>query len=655
MANVVVVLSKNLAALPRCSSLPFRMKGSFNGTILVVLTLCLVSAIVAFGGITPEFAAPMYVSASALAILWSAKLLLSKQASWTKSAMHWPVAAFVVYAAARYFTSPIEYASRLELLHVGMYAVVYFVAACNLPRSRDRNVIVAVLLIIALTESVFGLWQFVHKSDQVFGIDRPAQYHGRGSGTYICPNHLAGLLEIAFSVVLARIVIARSLTNRTQKNVLMKLLEIYVALFIIAGLYSTLSRGGWIAAAMAVLVFLFWARRAHAASSNAIAGGLLACLVAAGVIISLPSLRHRIAEVFVFRVDYVPDVGPFELRDPSIEGRALMWRTTLKIVRDHLPFGTGPNTWQWFHLKYRDPRFQGHPEFAHSDVLQLASDYGLLGFILVSAIVVCFFREAVRLSAPTNRFSRSAFAIGVTTAVTAILVHSLVDFNMHIPANALLIATLMGLTVAMDDSDERPRQTVLPRAARVVLALVLLAVGTIGMRTGLRAALADHYRGIGNAFKVATSWNVALENYSRALAFEPKLPAVYAGIGDVYRMQSALRVADPKGNEQEEFAMQSESAYLEAVALNPFESEVWLRLAVAYELAGEIDGARRCYDEALACDPNNMFNFLRLGIFLLRNGDEARGLAALQRSAELKSPDATKLLQELQQDNPQSQ
>ena len=629
------------------------MNGFFNTGILVLLVFCLVCAVVGFGGIDLEYIIPMYASAAALVILWSAKLVLARQVSWSWSPMHALVMAFTVYATIRYFMSPIEYASRVELLQVGMYAIVYFATAFNLHHRRDRDVIVVVLMVVALGQSMYSLWQYAAKRDVVLWLDRPDQYHGRGSGTYVCPNHLAGFLEIVLGMVLARIVIARSPTQSIQRNVLVKFFEIYVALFVIAGLFSTLSRGGWIAAAGALLLFLLWAGRAHAVSSNVIAAGVLACLVAAGVAISLPSVRHRLAEAITFRPDYRFDYGPLSVKDPTMEGRVAMWQATLKIVRDHPLLGTGPGTWLWAHLKYRDPRFQGRPEFAHGDVLHLASDYGAIGLVLVLVMFVCFFRVAMRLSAPINPLEQSAFAVGAMTAVSAILLHSIVDFNMHIPANALLILTLMGLTTAMDNDPTVRSRTEMPRAVRIVLALALLAVTATGLRAALGISLASRNMFLGTSFKEVNAWDTALGYFTRAVKWDPKSPELWARIGDVYRVRSALRVDNPQGTEQQDLAARAQSAYLQSVALNPYESEVWLRLAIAYELAGEIAQARSCYDQALAVDPNNVFSFLRLGIFLLRNGDELAGAAALHRSAQLGSVDAVELLQDLRAGNSQ--
>ncbi|MGH8597472.1 MAG: O-antigen ligase family protein, partial [Gammaproteobacteria bacterium] len=377
-----------------------------------------------------------------MAICWVLKLLIAKQVSWVRSPMHWAVLAFALYATGRYFTSPIEYDSRLELFHVGLYTLIYFLVASNLYRRRDRTVVVVALMVLAVAEVVYGLWQFGRGADVVLNADRPEQYHGRASGTYICPNHFAGFLEIVLAVLLARIAVHRPTTLSIEHRAIQKLLEIFVVVVVLVGIVTSLSRGGWVTTAALCVLFVLWGWRAKAVPAG-VAVAVLGLLLFVGIIApSVPAVRNRLAETVVF----AEGDKSVEIKDITMAGRTAMWRATVKIIRDHPVFGTGPLTWEWFQLKYRDPRLQKRPRYAHNDVLHLASDYGAVGFVLVSSILGCFFWHAARLSRREDPSEQRAFAIGSAVAVGAIVVHSVVDFNMHIPANALLVVTLMGMT-----------------------------------------------------------------------------------------------------------------------------------------------------------------------------------------------------------------
>src|SRR5207244_8975711 len=96
--------------------------------------------------------------------------------------------------------------------------------------------------------SLYALYQFTTGSERVWHFIRPAGYQGRGSGTYICPNHLAGFLEMLLPLGLAY-----TLTGRLGH--LLRVFLGYASLVILAGIGVTLSRGGWLAAGVALLVF----------------------------------------------------------------------------------------------------------------------------------------------------------------------------------------------------------------------------------------------------------------------------------------------------------------------------------------------------------------------------------------------------------------
>ena len=94
------------------------------------------------------------------------------------------------------------------------------------------------------------------------------------------------------------------------------------------------------------------------------------------------------------------------------------------------------------------------PATSHNDYLNLLADWGTVGGVMVLAGMVVFgagllkTRKYVR--PPENDFgrglgSRFAFFLGAAAGLLALAVHSLVDFNLHIPANAILGVTLLAL------------------------------------------------------------------------------------------------------------------------------------------------------------------------------------------------------------------
>src|SRR5882672_1082211 len=114
------------------------MRNALAGTMVITMVLCIYAAVIAFAAVTPDFAAPAYALALLLALIWAGKLFGAKVVSWKHSPLHLAVVAFIGYAVARYFFSPLEYEARLDLIDICLCGLVYFIAASNFYRPRDR-------------------------------------------------------------------------------------------------------------------------------------------------------------------------------------------------------------------------------------------------------------------------------------------------------------------------------------------------------------------------------------------------------------------------------------------------------------------------------------------------------------------------------------
>src|SRR6266850_1661612 len=149
--------------------------------MITILALFVIAAVIPLGAINPELAGPAFAMAALLAVVWAGKLMLAKETRWKYSPMHWPVAGFLAYAAFRYVGSPLEYEARIELFQVGLCGLVYFVCANQFHRPRDRTAFLVVLMILAVFESGYGIWQALSKTDAVLQWARPEGYRGRAS------------------------------------------------------------------------------------------------------------------------------------------------------------------------------------------------------------------------------------------------------------------------------------------------------------------------------------------------------------------------------------------------------------------------------------------------------------------------------------------
>ena len=622
------------------------MNRPFASAMIVLMALVLCTAVLALGAVTPELALPSFALIGLMGVLWALRLPFASEAHWKRSSLHWPIAAFLVYALVRYFFSPLEYDARVELFQVAACVLVYFIAANQFYHRFDRVTLIWVLTGLAVFEASYGLWQFASGSDAVFGWVRPEGYRGRASGTYICPNHLAGFLEITLAMLLARVVIVRREASSLERSVLLKIILTYVCLMAILGIIFSFSRTGWITAALGVLLLAFSTANEREVRWVRFAAMGIALALIIGVGWSLDPIRTYVLQTL--RVS--EKRSQTMLKDPSLGGRTWMWSGTLKMIRDHPVVGSGGGSWQWHYQQYRHPFVTRHPEYAHNDILNVASDYGIPAALLIAATFASFYRSTRRLMRPDNPSEIRAFAVGAAIATTVLLVHSWFDFNMHIPANALLMATILGFTAAIPERNERFARVALGKPTRFALAGILLVVIGVGGWFYGRTALASLSTDLGQTAKTRLDYATALKYLNRAVTLDPKAPQAWLRIGDVYRSQARWRLGPEKREERLALSRKAVEAYQESVRLNPYQAEALIGLGRAQELAGESEQALKSLQRAAEVEPSSPLTHFTLGLFYRDRGEVKLAQDAFNRAQSLTSDSSiTENLIELQE------
>jgi O-antigen ligase len=597
-----------------------------------LLGVGLCAAVILFGAVELNHFAIVAGLVGLLALIWAGKLFLAPVALWKPSPMHWPVLGFVVYTFAHYFLSPYEYLSRLELFQVSLYGLVYFIAANNINRGRERTVLIGILLVLGTIEAMYGIWQAFTQADTVLHVLRPGGFTHRGSGTYICPNHLAGLLEMILGFGLARLALHRLPERESiESQVISKVMIAYAVFALLAGILLTLSRSGWAATVTGLLVFLVWGGLRTRAVWARVAAGT-ATLCALGVLLfTVPQAKQRLQ----FTLSGKPEDTSLALRDTSFNGRTWLWSATWKMIQDKPVFGSGAGTWQWVHLKYRHPKLQFTLDYAHNDVLQMISDYGIVGLLLVLWTLGAFFLQARRLTVHRVTSEHRCFTAGAVLAVSILLVHSWFDFNLHIPANGLLFCTILGLVAGMQIPDGPYAARPLKPGFRYALGCGLLLLVAIGFYFIVPAARAAQHTSRGDVQKRYLEWDGAIKDYKKAIALDPKYIRPRTKLGDIYVTMARFRVGEEKQAERMGFVRGAIEQYERAFELNAARGDVLVKLAGAYEMAGELEKARRAFDQALALDPHNANIHSQFARFLRKHGRETEALRAFETLVKL--------------------
>jgi O-antigen ligase len=207
---------------------------------------------------------------------------------------------------------------------------------------------------------------------------------------------------------------------------------------------------------MVIGLILSRSRMGNAAFFNSLLiTGLFACGVSSsfrrpGVYVLLISLV--VIDIFLlgrwFGLEKV--VERLEQTSLATEGRDDVLYYAVPMLKDFIWTGTGAGTFYYVFPQYAgEPQMSGY-DHAHNDYLELLSDLGVIGFSALVGVVLLSLWQAIK----ALRHPRSSFVRGMGFAgfmgMLSLLIHSAVDFNLQIPANAMLFIAMLALpTIAL--------------------------------------------------------------------------------------------------------------------------------------------------------------------------------------------------------------
>jgi O-antigen ligase len=556
----------------------------------------------------------------AVMALWAIRLWANPNPKLLWPPICWAVLAFAIYAVVRYLTADIEYVARAEMIQVVMYAFLFLVIVNNLHRQEFVQLITLTLVFLAMAIAFVAIYQFFTGSNKVWGLIKP--YAKRGSGTFISPNDLGGFLEMILPLGLAY-----TLTSRMKA--LPKVFTGYASLAILAGIVVTVSRGSWAATMVAMLIFFVVLMFHHSYRIPALV--LLAVVVVGG-----GYFGHR--DVFLrSRLAQLTAAGDGATGD----GRFGIWNAAVQLWHENIWWGIGPGHFGSRFGKYRPEFTQTSPDRVHNDYLNTLTDWGVAGAVLVAAAWVLLYAGAfrtwrlVRGSPNTlgeHRSNKLALVLGASLGLLAILVHSFVDFNMHIPANAILAVTLMAfLTAYIRFATDRYWFSAKP-VAKILLTVALVA--GLAYLSWQAARSTDESIWLMRAQKAAPALPEQIAALEKAFSVEPRNGNTARAIGEAFRLQSWRNTDDYQAQ-----AVEAMKWFQRATELNPYDDSSVLRYGMCLDQIGKHDEALKYFDRANRMDPNSYFDNAYMGWHYVQVADYAAAVVWLQRSQQLEWTD----------------
>jgi O-antigen ligase len=349
--------------------------------------------------------------------------------------------------AARLSLYPLATESGLLLLLV---PTAVFLGTRALDSGRALQLML-VLLGLGAVQALLGLLQYgaSEGSPALFGMSLAGT--ARAQGTYTNPDHLAGLLEMLLPVTLALLFFSVGRKRRDRQrgwrervaflsSLRGQVAVVYAAaaLLLLLALIFTRSRAGIALSMLGILLATgLFARRIGGDNVYGATGSVVALALGVGLAIGL-----------------MPVLDRFSVDQTVADARWSIYAATLSGIGAFAPVGSGPGNYPDVFPAFQPPElgrwFVNH---AHNDYLEWLFEGGLLAAGLIVLFLGLYFRQWLKVWT-RGAWSRLRFVqAGAGIGLLLLLLHSLVDFNLHIPANVAYFAFLAGLFFA-DTGDE---------------------------------------------------------------------------------------------------------------------------------------------------------------------------------------------------------
>jgi O-antigen ligase len=392
-------------------------------------------AVLCFGAVQSWSQAILEIGAALLLVLWAAVEVHEQRIVIRWNWIMVPIAGIPLIGALQWVsgTTIYGYATKVELLKWMAYVVLCFLAVQAIQTIEQLNAFAWFLIVLSFTVSLFAIAQHFAFNGKLYWFVELRQGL-EPFGPYVNRDHFAGFVELTAPIGVAMLLFRGAAREK------LPLLAVFTLVPVGALVLST-SRGGIIGFVFeCLLLVILWPER-EPARRRWLGTAVLAVLAAGfAAWLGITPAMQRFAQL-----------SPGNL---TRDRRLVMYWGTLRIIHLHHDrwIGTGLGTLQEAYPRYEtvyDPLIVDH---SHNDYLELLADTGLAGGLCGAAFLgLLAWKGFASLQAARSYTGRAIYA-GMLAACAGLLLHSLIDFNLHIPANALLFLLLATIATSGVDA-----------------------------------------------------------------------------------------------------------------------------------------------------------------------------------------------------------
>jgi O-antigen ligase len=376
----------------------------------------------AFGAVEPWAIFLLETGAMLLMLLWLAKQWIDDAITIQWNPLFLPMAAFagLILLQVVFRTSAYRHDTFSEAMLYCAYGMLCFLANQTLLRSSQARKIAVILALYGFLIAGLSLIQGIAPNGKLYWLRQP-RLGGWLYGPYVNHNHYAGLMELLVPIPL--ILLLSRLADEKER------IAAGVAAAVMAGtIFLSGSRGGMLAILAEFIVLSLVVVRQKRGIRFALAVGTFA-------VVLLSLLMWLGGKELTTRVTSISA----ETRSEITGGmRITIDRDSLHMFRAKPIAGWGLGAFPVVYPQFRSFYTNFFVNEAHNDYLQLLVETGILGFGTMVWFLIVFYRSTLPKIKNWPSEVSGAVSLACMLGITGILVHSIFDFNLQIPANAAL-------------------------------------------------------------------------------------------------------------------------------------------------------------------------------------------------------------------------
>jgi O-antigen ligase len=401
-----------------------RPSGIVQWVLVPGLCVLLIFAVLAFGAVDEWSTFAFEAGAAVLFLVWAARQLVSKELKLSQNPLYLPAFLFfgLILAQIVLRRSAYSYITKYEALQYVSYGIVLLIGAECVREEGARKIFALVMIVFGAGYSFFALAQELTSNGKIFWVHSP-QFQSSIYGSYVNHDHYAGLMEMLVPIPF---VLSMGHLLKGGKRVLVG----FCAVLMAGTIFLSGSRGGMLAFFLEMVLFAALTFRKRQSPRIAL-GSMALCVFILALLI------------FVGKGEVLGRLGDLS---PGI--RLDMTKDSLRMFSRRPVFGWGLGTFPTVYPSYRSFYTNLFINEAHNDYAQLLVETGLLGFGLMLWFLVRLYRYGLPTSRRWEFHWDGAVSLAALLGCTGILLHSFVDFNLQVPANAALFYVLCGLAAS---------------------------------------------------------------------------------------------------------------------------------------------------------------------------------------------------------------